>query len=85
MCRYILINTNGYQNYAQFLANLRRKVTLYHAKHPDDDLFKTNKQREHVSNEKRKDLEYKVLEDSVAINIYSNMFHTECTMIRTVG
>ena len=40
----------GIEINAQYLANLRRKVTLYHAKYPDDDIISNESARELVDN-----------------------------------
>ena len=42
----------GIEINAQYLANLRRKVTLYHAKYPDDDIISNESARELVYNKK---------------------------------
>ena len=59
---------------AQYLANLRRKVTLYHAKHPDDNIISKKSTRKLVDNKKVTDLDYEILEDSAVMIDFSKMF-----------
>ena len=64
----------GIEINAQYLANLRRKVTLYHAKYPDDDIISNESARELVDNKRVTDIDYEILEDPDIMLNYSKMF-----------
>lgn len=64
----------GIEINAQYLADLRRKVTLYHTKYPDGNIISNESARELVDNKKVTDLGCEILEDPTVMINYSNMF-----------